>query len=162
MSETPATSGDAWAKALGRSIKVQRTDLGMSRRQLANAAAISYSYMSAIENGTKAPSTKILRVIAARLHLQPQDLLTDVDRRLAQGDQARDAAVDDVDSLVERQERRFLERQQVRMGLRDRPGSSRTHLEELMALDDALGDDDYRILVAVAEGLIARKLRPGT
>jgi len=161
MSDTAATSGDAWAKALGRSIKVRRTDLGMSRRQLANAAAISYSYMSAIETGAKAPSTKILRVIADRLRLQPQDLLTDVDRRLAEGDPTRDAAIDDVHTLVEQQERRFLERQQMRMGLRDRPGSSRAGLEELMSLPDAFDDEDYRILVTVAEGLIARKLRPG-
>ena len=48
---------DAYSEALGRTIQVLRTELGVSRRDLADKADISYSYLSAIETGQKEPSS---------------------------------------------------------------------------------------------------------
>ena len=43
-----------FAEALGRTIKVIRTDQGIERRELAERAGISYSYITEIENGQQA------------------------------------------------------------------------------------------------------------
>ena len=51
--EIPQPDHEEWAAALGHTIKVIRTDVGMSRRHLATQSGISYSYLSAIENGAK-------------------------------------------------------------------------------------------------------------
>ena len=52
------------AESLGRTIKLYRTAWDMSRKELAEKAGLSYSYVSEIENGGKHPSTKALHLIA--------------------------------------------------------------------------------------------------
>lgn len=143
-----AAADDAWAQALGRSIKVLRTDLGISRRQLAAQSAISYSYLSAIENGTKVPSAKILRVLADRLGLQTHELHAAAEARLARDQSVSDAATDSDDALIETQEQRFLERQQARLGLQ--PPAHNGNASELIALLPYLDTDDIAALIAVA------------
>ena len=56
-------------EALGRTVQVLRTDQGLDRRDLADRAGISYSYLAAIENGKKPPSSKVLFSIAGALGL---------------------------------------------------------------------------------------------
>jgi len=68
--------------ALGRTIQVIRTDLGLSRRELADRVGISYSYMAAIETGRKRPSSPVLLTIARRLGLQSHELLEAAERRI--------------------------------------------------------------------------------
>jgi transcriptional regulator with XRE-family HTH domain len=63
------------ATAIGHTIRVLRTDQGLSRGDLAKRAGISYSYLSAIENGTKPPSTKIQMVLAKALGVRVHELL---------------------------------------------------------------------------------------
>lgn len=64
-----------FGKALGRTIKVLRTDLGLSRRELAEQAGISYSYITEIENGNKPPSASVLNPIAAALGVRMSELI---------------------------------------------------------------------------------------
>jgi transcriptional regulator with XRE-family HTH domain len=67
--------------AIGHTIQVIRTDRGMSRRELAKRAGISYSYLSAIESGTKPPSTKVQMVIADALGVRVHELLAAAEAR---------------------------------------------------------------------------------
>lgn len=68
-------------RALGRSIQVRRTDLGLDRHGLADLAGISYSYLAAIENGKKQPSIDVLTQIASALELTVADLVGDAEQR---------------------------------------------------------------------------------
>ena len=158
VTNTTSAGSDAWADALGRTIKVWRTDIGMSRRQLAQAASISYSYLSAIENGAKVPSTKILRVLAERLGVKAQDLHAAAEDPLSRDAGIDEGATDVDDALIEAQERRFLQRQQARFGHLSTPPSTPTR-EELARLVDHLDDEDVSVLVSVARRLAA--LQPG-
>ena len=87
MSDTatavPTIGSKEWGRALGQTIKVRRTDVGLSRQQLADASSISYSYLSAIEIGAKTPSARILQVLANRLGMEARELLAAVDARLS-------------------------------------------------------------------------------
>ncbi|HLM05338.1 MAG TPA: helix-turn-helix transcriptional regulator [Blastococcus sp.] len=60
---------------LGRAIQVRRAELGLKRKDLARSAALSYPYLSELENGSKAPSAKALAQLAVALQLSPADLL---------------------------------------------------------------------------------------
>src|SRR3954447_2344209 len=63
------------ARRLGRAIRVRREQLDLKRRQLHEAAGISYPYLSEIENGAKEPSPQRLRAIAEALQTTPEELL---------------------------------------------------------------------------------------
>lgn len=139
---------EAWAEALGHTIKVVRTDLGFGRRRLATLAGISYSYLSAIENGAKVPSAKILHVIAERLQLQPHELYAAAEARLARGQRPTDAAIDSDAALVEAQEQRFLKRQAARLGLEPSPQA-----DELHQLIDRLAPEDAALILETARRL---------
>lgn len=69
-------------EALGRTIQVLRTDQSLDRKDLADRAGISYSYLAAIENGKKPPSSKVLFAIAGALELLSHELLASVETRL--------------------------------------------------------------------------------
>ena len=68
-------------RALGHTIKVARTDLGIDRKALAKRAGISYSYLAAIEVGKKQPSSQVLFAIADALGLRSHELLESVEGR---------------------------------------------------------------------------------
>ena len=63
------------AQALGKAITMRRTELGMKRTKLAEIAALSYPYLSEIENGRKQPSAEKLRSLAAALEMDVVDLM---------------------------------------------------------------------------------------
>jgi transcriptional regulator with XRE-family HTH domain len=71
--------------ALGRTIHVLRTDQGLDRKALAERAGISYSYLAAIENGKKPPSSKVLFAIANALGLRSHELLASAETRIEHG-----------------------------------------------------------------------------
>lgn len=139
---------DAWAEALGHTIKVVRTDHGFGRRRLAGLSGISYSYLSAIENGAKVPSAKILHVIAARLEMQPHELYAAAEARLARGQRPVDATVETDAAITEAQERRFLERQAARLGIGTSPQA-----DELHRLIDRLDPADVALVLETARRL---------
>src|SRR4051812_12570253 len=70
----------AYYEALGRAIRVLRTERGMERKDLAQAAGLSYPYVSEIETGKKRASSKALFLIAEALGVRPADLLALGDR----------------------------------------------------------------------------------
>lgn len=78
----------SYAKALGRTIKVIRTDQGIERRELAEKAQISYSYLTEIENGNKPPSPSVLGPIAEALGLRMSELTQAAETRMESHQQA--------------------------------------------------------------------------
>lgn len=70
------------AVRLGRAIQVLRTELGLSRTELADRAGLSYSYLSEIENGKKQTSAKTLFVLAEVLGVTPSELMAAAERRV--------------------------------------------------------------------------------
>lgn len=71
-----------FAEALGRTIKVLRTDRGLERRELAEQVGISYSYLTEIENGNKPPSSSVLSPIAAAFGLRMSQLIEAAEVRM--------------------------------------------------------------------------------
>jgi transcriptional regulator with XRE-family HTH domain len=71
-----------FAKALGRVIKVMRTDLDIERRELAERARISYSYITEIENGNKPLSSSVLEDIASALGVRMSQLIQAAEERV--------------------------------------------------------------------------------
>ncbi len=71
-----------FARALGRTIKVIRTDQGIERRDLAERAGISYSYLTEIENGNKPPSPTVLEPLARALGLRMFELMEAAEGRM--------------------------------------------------------------------------------
>ena len=79
--ETFQRESPAFYEALGRTIQVLRTDQSLDRKDLADRAGISYSYLAAIENGKKPPSSRVLFAIADALGLHSHELLASVETR---------------------------------------------------------------------------------
>ena len=69
------SSDPAFLAAYGEAVVDLRTSRRMDRKQLAEAASISYSYLSAIESGQKIPSPKLEAAIAAALGVSPTEIL---------------------------------------------------------------------------------------
>lgn len=59
---------------LGQKIATRREELGMSRKQLAEAAGLSYPYIAQIETGYRLPSTKHHLVLAGVLGMSLDEL----------------------------------------------------------------------------------------
>jgi transcriptional regulator with XRE-family HTH domain len=69
------SSDPAFLAAYGEAVAELRASKRMDRKQLAEAASISYSYLSAIESGQKIPSPKLEEAIAAALGVSPTEIL---------------------------------------------------------------------------------------
>lgn len=76
------------SEALGRAIALRRVELGLSRRELASGAGLSYPYVSEIERGGRSPSARAQRALAAALGLSPADLLARADTAATPGGDA--------------------------------------------------------------------------
>ena len=70
----PSRNRPHYSAALGRAIKLLRTEQGVERKELADRAGISYSYLAEIENGNKPPSSSVLVVLAEALGLRPHQI----------------------------------------------------------------------------------------
>ena len=68
-------SAPAAGETIGRRLKRLRLDKGLSQRELA-APGVSYAYISRIEAGTRQPSVKALRRLAAKLGVTTEYLET--------------------------------------------------------------------------------------
>lgn len=71
----PETDDPAFYEAFGRAIKVARTERGLSRKQLAEAALVSYAYISDLESGRGRPSSHALLLVAKALGMSPSTLM---------------------------------------------------------------------------------------
>ena len=74
MARRGRENGSGRGHRLGRAIKIRRAVLDMSRKDLARAAGLSYSYLAEIENGSKQPSGNVLERIAAALRWTVSEL----------------------------------------------------------------------------------------
>src|ERR1051326_8352009 len=73
----PETTPGA-GETIGQRLKRLRLERGLSQRELA-APGVSYAYISRIEAGTRQPSVKALRRLAAKLGVSPAYLETGSD-----------------------------------------------------------------------------------
>lgn len=71
----PPREDAALTEALGRAIKVIRAGHDLGRRELADRAGLSYSYLAEIENGKKLASSSAQQAIAAALGITVSELL---------------------------------------------------------------------------------------
>lgn len=93
MSDKNPRHDPEFSEAVGRAIKVLRTARDMSRRELAEAAGISYPYLSEIENGTKGGSPRALRPIAEALGVPLHELFA-TGEELQAAESSRNVAAD--------------------------------------------------------------------
>jgi len=84
-SEESEGQGPELYEALGRVIQVLRTDRELDRKDLAERSGVSYSYLTAIENGNRSPSPAVLQAIAQALGLHAHELLASAESRQARG-----------------------------------------------------------------------------
>lgn len=166
--------GPGFYQALGRTIQVIRTDQGLDRKDLAERSGISYSYLAAIENGKKPPSSKVLFRIADALGLRSHELLASVESRWALQNEA---------ALMERPTRRSAwfhaageaeamvapaaaaagpppdaapERDPYPAAQRQPRSPARLPVEELWRLWDGLTDHDRDLVLDLARRLASR------
>jgi transcriptional regulator with XRE-family HTH domain len=90
-----------FAHALGRTVAVLRTDLGLDRTLLAERSEISYSYLAAIETGRKVPSSPVMRRLADALGLRSHELLAAAERRVDGPPAARGDRRAELDALLD-------------------------------------------------------------
>ena len=69
-----ATSPKTGDIELGRKIAARREELGMSRKQLAEATSLSYPYIAQIETGYRLPSTKHQVILSKVLGMSLDEL----------------------------------------------------------------------------------------
>ncbi len=61
-------------RELGRFLEHRRGELGLTRRDLATRAELSYPYISQLETGDREPALKALHKLAPVLQVRPEEL----------------------------------------------------------------------------------------
>lgn len=75
LPHTP-TPPPLWREALGRTIRLRRTELGLTLAQVSARSGVSTQFLSEIERGLKDPSSEVIEAVAVVLGLQlPQVLV---------------------------------------------------------------------------------------
>lgn len=133
-----ATRGKDFYGALGRAIKVTRTEQGLERKELARLSGLSYPYLSEIEKGKKRASTEAMRPIARALGLRQSQLVERAELLLDRGLSG---------SQPRMPVRRGLARQPLARVYRLAPAGSESAndagLQELVARAGQLAADDF-------------------
>src|ERR671914_1493095 len=62
-------------RAIGETLRAERTERGLTLKQVAEGAHVSVSYLAEIERGEKDPSSKVLENIARGLDIEVSELL---------------------------------------------------------------------------------------
>lgn len=127
--------------ALGRAIKVGRTELGMERKELARQSGLSYPYLSEIEQGKKRPSSDSLLAISRGLRLRQSELLERAERSID-----REEVMAELPVAVggkRRPSRRRAYGRLYRIGPTAAASISTEELQELTSRAALLGADDF-------------------
>jgi transcriptional regulator with XRE-family HTH domain len=132
-SETPPAAGET----IGQRLKRLRLEGGLSQRELA-APGVSYAYISRIEAGTRQPSVKALRKLAAKLGVSADYLETG----------------SELDPVMARELRLSDLELRVRLGERD---DIESPLRALVVEADAAADSDAAFRGRVALAAIAEE-----
>ncbi len=61
--------------AIGETLRAERTERGLTLKQVAEGAHVSVSYLAEIERGEKDPSSRVLENIARGLDMEISELL---------------------------------------------------------------------------------------
>ncbi len=61
--------------AIGETLRAERTERGLTLKQVAEGAHVSVSYLAEIERGEKDPSSRVLENIARSLDMEVSELL---------------------------------------------------------------------------------------
>ncbi|TMF85166.1 MAG: helix-turn-helix domain-containing protein [Chloroflexi bacterium] len=125
--------------ALGRAIRVTRTEQGLERKELARLAGLSYPYLSEIEKGKKRASTEALLPIARALGLRQSELLERAERLLEHGLSRSDLA-----PTPRRRSRQSRELARVyRLAPARAESAGEAGLQELLSRAGHLAADDF-------------------
>ena len=132
MSET----SDGSRETVGGRLRRLRLERGLSQRQL-SSPGVSYAYISRIEAGTRQPSVKALRKLAAKLGISPEYLETGVD-------------------LAPREDRELrLAAAEVELRLADETADAEGELRGLLEEAREAGDSSVEVRAQAALGLAA-------
>ncbi len=72
---SPAKQKGDLRSAIGETLRAERTERGLTLKQVAEGAHVSVSYLAEIERGEKDPSSKVVENIARSLDIEVSDLL---------------------------------------------------------------------------------------
>lgn len=71
----PAHQSGDLLKAIGETLRAERTERGLTLREVAEGSHVSVSYLAEIERGEKDPSSRVLESIAGGLDIETNALL---------------------------------------------------------------------------------------
>src|SRR5687768_13086614 len=71
----PAKQKADLLSAIGETLRAERTERGLTLKQVAEGAHVSVSYLAEIERGEKDPSSRVLESIASGLDIEVSELL---------------------------------------------------------------------------------------
>lgn len=132
-------------KGLGRAIRVIRTEIGLSRRDLESRTRLSYPYLSEIEAGKKTPSPVALQAISRALEV-PEEALLERARDIEHGRGSWKA-------------RHFHTEERASLAQMPAFGTARLYEEpDLMASPSSPSLDPIEELVVLARGLTTEDL----
>lgn len=72
---TPKNREGDLLQAIGETLRAERTERGLTLKQVAEGAHVSVSYLAEIERGEKDPSSRVLESIAGGLEVEVSELL---------------------------------------------------------------------------------------
>ncbi len=72
---TPKSTDGDLLQAIGETLRAERTERGLTLKQVAEGAHVSVSYLAEIERGEKDPSSRVLESIAGGLEVEVSELL---------------------------------------------------------------------------------------
>ena len=64
-----------WREALGRALRLRRTDMRLTLAQVSQRSGVSTQFLSEIERGLKDPSSEVIEAVAEVLGLQLPQIL---------------------------------------------------------------------------------------
>lgn len=147
------------APLLGEAVRKLRSWQGLSRRELAEAAGISYPYLSEIEGGKKTPSSRTLGLLSRALGVAASEVMRMADelgqerppRSVPRGSYFHDSepANDEVAAMA-------LPAPPPERPLASqlRAPESEPSLSELVAIAERLRPQDVRLLIDLARRLV--------
>ena len=122
---------EAQREALGAFIREQRKRANLSLRQLAELTSLSNPYLSQVERGLHQPSVRVLKAISGALNVSAETLMTQA-------------------GLIDAIAAEATETPDTDTGKPNVPG-----IEDAIAADPRLGDDQKAALIAVYRSMLA-------
>lgn len=78
MSSNPQSSltpRPLWREALGRALRLRRTELGLTLSQVSRRSGVSTQFLSEVERGLKDPSSEVIEAVTIALGLEVPEVL---------------------------------------------------------------------------------------